>query len=161
MDISKFHLPNGKEIQVLWNDFYKLTNHLSQIECDPDDFAKNAKDWVNMFTSIYQKKDVTPYMHALAYHVPEFLKLYNGDLTIFNQQGLEKLNDITTQHFQRGTNHHDNSVLEQILQKHICLQSLEDSGHSREKQAHKCIICLKTGHNKRTCPNKQTLQSIN
>jgi len=115
VDISKSQLPNGKEIQALWNDFYKLTNHHSKVESDPDDFAKNAKDWVNMFTSIYQKKDVTPYMHALVYHVPEFLKLYNGDLTMFNQQRLKKLNDVITQHFQWGTNHRDNSALEQIL----------------------------------------------
>ena len=94
------------------------------------------------------------YMHALIYYVPEFLRLYDGNLTMFNQQGLEKLNDVTTQHFQWGTNHHDVSALEQILQKRIRLQSLEASGYNRDKHIHKCTVCLKVGHNRRTCPNR-------
>lgn len=50
------------------------------------------------------------------FHIPEFLKLYNNNnITIFNQQGLEKLNDTTTKYFQRGTNHCDTSALWQIL----------------------------------------------
>jgi hypothetical protein len=43
-------------------------------------------------------------MHAFAQHVPEFLRLY-GNIVIFSQQGLEKLNDLTTKHYHRSTNH--------------------------------------------------------
>ena len=53
------------------------------------------KAWVRLFTSVYQTKDVTPYIHALGMHVSEFLHLY-GNIVMFNQQGLEKLNDLTT-----------------------------------------------------------------
>ena len=79
-------------------------------------------------------------MHAFAFHVPQFLHLYDGNITIFNQQGLEKLNDVTTKHFQRGTNHHDTSALKQILQKHTRLQTLERFGYQRKKAIQKCIV---------------------
>ena len=57
-----------------------------------------VRDRIQLFTSIFQSKDVTPYMHAFAQHVPEFLCPY-GNIVIFSQQGLEKLNDLTTKHF--------------------------------------------------------------
>ena len=54
-------------------------------------FKSEAHKWVELFCSIYQTKHVTPYIHALAMHVHEFLNLY-GSLSKFSQQGLEKLN---------------------------------------------------------------------
>ena len=50
---------------------------------------------MNLFTSIYQSKDVTPYMQAFAVHTSEFICLH-GNIIRFTQQGLEKLNDLTT-----------------------------------------------------------------
>jgi len=50
---------------------------------------------VNLFTSIYQSKDVTPYMQAFAVHASKFICLH-GNIIRFTQQGLEKLNDLTT-----------------------------------------------------------------
>ena len=102
-------------------------------------------------------------MHALAFHVPEFLKLYDNNITIFNQQGLEKLNDTTTKYFQRATNHRDTSALRQILLKSIRLKHLQNSGYSRKKAITKCTKCSQTGHNKRTCPIAKTkcLQELN
>ena len=34
--------------------------------------------WFKKFLKIYQTKDVTPYMHALYAHVPQFLQLYSN-----------------------------------------------------------------------------------
>jgi len=42
-------------------------------------------------------------------HVSQFLDLY-GNLAKFNQQGLEKLNDLTTIHFQHASNHRARSA---------------------------------------------------
>jgi hypothetical protein len=42
-------------------------------------------------------------MHALLWHMPEFLELY-GKMHSFTQQGLEKLNNKTMKNFFRSTN---------------------------------------------------------
>ena len=39
---------------------------------------KIKKKWFQKFLDLNQAKDVTPYMHALYAHVPEFLKLYQN-----------------------------------------------------------------------------------
>ena len=40
----------------------------------------------------YQTKHVTPYIHTLAMHITEIIRRY-GNVSLFSQQGLEKLND--------------------------------------------------------------------
>ena len=72
---------------------------LGKSECDVDEFQERANEWVKLFTSLYQTKDVTPYMHAFVMHLLEFVRLH-GNITMFTQQGLEKLNDFTTKYFQ-------------------------------------------------------------
>lgn len=140
-----------EKIQQLWTDFFQLINDLSKLNCDADQFGFKAKAWVRLFISIYQTKDVTPYMHIFAMHVPEFLHMY-GNIVMFTQQGLEKLNDTTTQHFQRASNHRDHESLKQLLEKRNRLESLKDSGYQRKKQVQRCSQCKQTGHNKRSCP---------
>ena len=76
-----------------------LFRFLSKRECDADEFEKLSKEWVLLFTSVYQS-----IIRAFAQHVHEFLQLY-GNLVIFSQQGLNKLSDLTTKHYQRATNH--------------------------------------------------------
>ena len=76
----------------------------------------------------------------------------HGDVVAFTQQGLEKLNDnITTQHFQRASNHRDYEALKRIIEKWNRIERLEDNGHSREKCSQTCSNCKAVGHNKRSC----------
>ena len=51
-----------------------------------------------MFLKQYQTKNITPYVHSFAFHVPEFIAKFSS-VCRFNQQGLEKLNDVTTQQY--------------------------------------------------------------
>ena len=44
---------------------------------------------------MYQTRHITPYVHAFANHVPEFLKLHGS----LYQQGLENLNDLETKEY--------------------------------------------------------------
>ena len=116
-------------MQELWSKFYNTIRELNKKECDPSNFETKAKEWVRLFITIYQKKDVTPYMHAMAQHVPEFLQLHKGNIVQFTQQGLEKLNDVSTKNYQRSSNHRDHEALKQMLQKMNRIELLRDQGY--------------------------------
>ncbi len=75
-------------------------------------------------------------MHAFAMHVHQFLSL-DGNIVTFSQQGLEKLNDITTIHYQHSTNHRESEALKQLLEKGNRIEELE-YGYQRSKQVQKC-----------------------
>ena len=104
---------------------------------------------------MYQTKDMTQYIHSFLNHVPEFIRLH-GNLISFTQQGLEKLNDVSTKEFQRASNHHDIEALKQMLEKRNRLEHLEDNGHAPVKSTQKCSRCKKSGHNKRSCKEYMT-----
>jgi hypothetical protein len=65
-------------------------------------------------------------MHALVWHVPEFLSLSDGTICPFTQQGLEKLNDRTTKDYFRSRNQRGLDALFQLVQKHNRMEHLED-----------------------------------
>lgn len=49
------------------------------------------------FVDIYHAARVTPYIHAMLNHMPEFMQTHDSILR-FTQQGLEKLKDNATNH---------------------------------------------------------------
>ena len=112
-------------------------------------FRSRVKNWMS-FLSVYQTKHVTPYMHLLVSHIPQFLNMY-GTLAPFSQQGLEKLNDDLTKDYFRSTNHRDYDALKQMLLKLNRLEDLTDQDCCRPKQVHVCKLCKTAGHNARTC----------
>jgi hypothetical protein len=106
--------PNNKErakkIQSLWDNFMDLYDTMSQYHPSDDSinsFQSRAKAWVSEFLTpssgkrnssqyvrgLYCKEDVTPYMHAMVFHVPEFLQLYRG-IRLFSCESLEKKNHV-------------------------------------------------------------------
>ena len=141
------------QVQKLWNDLFSIVNSLSQKNCNSVEFDQRAKAWINLFTSVYQSKDVTPYMHCLGMHVSQFLDLH-GNIMQFTQQGLEKLNDLLTIHFHHSSNHREQEAFKQMMQKRNWLEELEIGGHQRVVRKQKCSICGGYDHNRRTCPNK-------
>ena len=111
------NLPQVKVVQRIWSKFLSLnacikSEHLSSTEISQ--LAKDAKQWLHLFLQVYQTKHVTPYMHALVSHLPEFLKIH-GAVNPFTQQGIEKLNDQYTHYFFNSTNHRDTQALQQLL----------------------------------------------
>ena len=141
------------KLQQIWEKFFELILILGKENCgNASEFGQRSKEWVKLFTSIYHTKDVTPYIHAFAMHVGEFLKLY-GNIVKFSQQGLEKLNDLTTTHFQHSSNHRELEALKQMLQKRNRIEDLESRGFQRPKQIQVCTVCKKSGHNRCTCPS--------
>ena len=112
-----------------------------------------------MFLKVYQTKNVTPYIHSFVFHVPEFIQKY-GSVCKFTQQGLEKLNDVTTQHFLRSTNHRSSQAFKQVMEKWNHLEELEDRGFKRSYRYQHCGMCKKSGHNRRSCPSRPPLTEL-
>ena len=141
-------LDKKEQLGRLWYDFFSLINTINKKEFDNiEELCINIKLWVKLFVSTYQRKDVTPYTHAFMMHVLEFIALH-GNLVLFSQQGLEKLNNFSTKQFQLASNHRNIESLLQMLEKRNRIENLEDNGHQRIKQVQ---TCKKTGHNKRSC----------
>ena len=111
-------LPNGKNVQKIWKGFLEIYEllHLktSMTATELASFQRKTNDWLISFLAIYQTKHVTPYIHLLTNHIPEMLKIH-GSIAAFTQQGLEKLNDISTADYFKSSNHRDS--LKQIMLK--------------------------------------------
>ena len=68
----------NKDIQVIWAKFMDIIGDLKLDFTSEEgilELQRNIKSWFEHFLKVYQAKDVTPYMHALCYNVPEFLSL--------------------------------------------------------------------------------------
>jgi len=115
-----------------------------------DSLRDRVKQWMSLFLTVYQMKHVTPYMHLLVSHIPQFLEMH-GTLAPFSQQGLEKLNNDLTKDYFRSTNHRDSDALKQMLLKPNRIEDLTDRECTRSKNLYTCRICKHTGHNARTC----------
>lgn len=152
-------LPNfadSDKIQFLWDEllhlneiFSKKTEELT-VE-DTGTFEVRARTWCRKFIEIYHASNVTPYIHAMMNHVPEFMRLHHS-IVPFTQQGLEKYNDVMTKQYFRATNHHDSKALTQIMEKQNRLEYLRDSGaQSKRCFDITCSKCGHKGHNRKTC----------
>ena len=152
-------MPQAANVQKLWSDFLSMYKTLQSTEKNPSDSYENkATNWLRLFTTVYQTRHVTPYMHLLTSHIAEFLNIH-GTIALFSQQGLEKMNDDVTKFYFRSINHHDEASLKQILQKLNRLEELEDNGYGRLKLLHICRICRQSGHNARTCELRSSGQA--
>ena len=160
IDIPKFFpaVPNGALIQDIWKEFWRLFRELEE-HTNPSELQSEIKNWVRKFLRVYQTKNITPYVHAFAFHVPEFTERY-GSICKFSQQGLEKLNDITTQHYLRSTNHHNTDALKQVMEKRNRLEQLCDEGYRRTPRLHHCRSCGEAGHTSRNCPSRPALREV-
>ena len=109
----------NKEIQVMRQKFMEFIGDLKLDFTSEDDILQlqgDVKSWFGLFLNVYQAKDVTPYMHALHCHVPEFLSLYQN-IAHYTQQGLEKYNDRASKDVFRSTNHKEIDALKQLFLK--------------------------------------------
>lgn len=68
----------------------------------PNNFQDHARDWGKLFMELFYDDDLTPYIHAFVYHVPQFLQMH-GTLINFNCQPVEKKNHWQSQTFHRGS----------------------------------------------------------
>uniref|UniRef100_U9T8A2 Transposase domain-containing protein n=1 Tax=Rhizophagus irregularis (strain DAOM 181602 / DAOM 197198 / MUCL 43194) TaxID=747089 RepID=U9T8A2_RHIID len=94
-------------INQLWRNFYELYNNMKSQKINPSHFADQAKQWLDLFLTpfqgepntitfkmgLYRPKDVTPYMHVLVHHLPEFMEQHQKfGLSAFSCAPVEKKN---------------------------------------------------------------------
>lgn len=115
-------------------------------------FEHKARRWGQDFIDVYHTKHVTPYIHALMNHIGQFMRTH-GSILPFTQQGLEKLNDITTKNFFRSSCLRV-EALKQLIEKQNRIEHLNDTGKKRAKLFEvTCLNCVEHGHNRLTCAN--------
>ena len=102
----------GKDIEKLWRDFYNLYCTIKSVNLTTESIAQfsyDARRWVQEFArplkkmtngqiiqeGLYQRTDVSPYMHVFAFHVPLFMReLHQQNLYLkwFTTSSVEKKN---------------------------------------------------------------------
>ena len=148
-----------QNMQYLWNEFYQLACKLTSSKgcynaTEVHEYKERVNNWFTKFCEMYQKRHVTPYIHVLVTHVPELLGRF-GSIAQFSQQGLEKLNDMTTKSYFRSTNHRKVYALSQLMDKQNRVEHLENL-NTPDLMNHGavCSTCKQRGHNVRTCTQK-------
>ncbi|XP_062619871.1 uncharacterized protein LOC134281418 [Saccostrea cucullata] len=73
---------NVEALQDLWSEFHELMESLRALPGtdnykDVNTFSKEAKEWATEFRKQTVDEDVIPYIHAMVYHVPQFLQKFH------------------------------------------------------------------------------------
>ena len=111
------------KLQALFKDFYEIYIGVIKNELNSFSVKDLTSKWLELFLDTFHSSKVTPYIHIFCAHLHEFQYLY-GNVNLFNQQGLEKLNDLTTIDYFRSTNKSEKSLI-QILKKRTRIASYE------------------------------------
>ena len=106
------------DIQILWTELLELNTTFSKppeeiCEDDISKFETDARNWCRKFLTI---TNITPYIHDMANHVGEFMRVH-GSILPFTQQGLEKYNDMMTNIFMQLVTGMMKHLAIQIIQK--------------------------------------------
>ena len=94
-------LDNNAKIQELWSKFKYILESIRKTDWEAIKCETDA--WYKTYIYLYTELNVTPYIHAFKQHLYEQIRNH-GDITQFDQQGVEKLNDFTTQEYFNATN---------------------------------------------------------
>ncbi|CAG8756780.1 42220_t:CDS:2 [Gigaspora margarita] len=105
-------------IRKLWDGFNNLYNDMHNLNISGNQFHQKARQWLKLFLTrsqgnvnspgfirgLYRPTDITPYIHVLVYHVPEFIDIHqNLGVSAFSCCGVEKKNYDHVLHFFRRT----------------------------------------------------------
>ncbi|CAG8833442.1 2955_t:CDS:2, partial [Gigaspora margarita] len=85
------NLKRASQIRQLWDGFNELYQDIHQFWVSGPEFKKKALDWLDLFLThssgnpnspatfikgLYRPSDITPYIHTLVFHIPEFLTIH-------------------------------------------------------------------------------------
>ncbi|CAG2214315.1 unnamed protein product [Mytilus edulis] len=134
------HNDTHEDTVQLWKDFSAIYDFICSDLCETKDahsIYTQCKQWVDKFLSLgdkrkgYAKKNITPYIHCLLYHVPYFIVNY-GSLRKFSGQPTEKVNDDIKAIHHKKTNRYDCAMDALTVRKRI--EANHNSG--REKRSY-------------------------
>ena len=96
-----------KQIYNFWNSFYNIYVSIKD-NCYPKSLivqlvTEQTFEWLKLFELQYTPTRITPYEQVFGEHLVEMIERF-GDVDLFNMQGLEKLNHLTTMHYFKSTN---------------------------------------------------------
>jgi hypothetical protein len=123
------HFPENLNLLIedfVWREFYQLflmvksyTNNPYDLHFPIDFLEQRLRKWLTFYLKLNSGfENLSCYVHAFVFHIPEMIK-NNNDINIFNCEGLEKLNDFSTQYYRLCSNKHkrNNSYISQMIDK--------------------------------------------
>ena len=104
--------------------YLKIRDNLIQAE----EIEILTSQFIVEYLEAFMISTISPYLHCFVCHMHEF-RLLHQDFNLFNQQGLEKLNDITSEQVFKGTNRKRKesgkiSYLQQLMYKRNRLDAI-------------------------------------
>ena len=93
---------NAHRVLKLWTEFeaiYRILTDLKPTDDATDNFFGQATNWISTFLTLgdkmpgFHKRNVTPYMHMMCYHIPLMLQKHRN-IKEFSGQLVEKKNDL-------------------------------------------------------------------
>jgi len=114
----------------LWNQYWfihkklreeKIINYNFFINNSYLFFENNCNYFQQLFIECYTIEGMTPYIHTTCIHLPEMIKMH-GNIHHYCNEGLEKLNDLSTHSFFRGTNKRA-TFIKQMLERDARLEA--------------------------------------
>ncbi|CAB4005933.1 Hypothetical predicted protein [Paramuricea clavata] len=118
------HLDTAGTVIKLWKDFADIYFNCisSNNPVELETCGSRIRRWITLFLTLqhhrkgYANKNITPYMHAAAYHIQDVLDKFKN-LKQFSGQGVEKNNDVARSIVLRKSNNFD-SPAEVIRAEH-------------------------------------------
>ena len=127
----------------LWRELREIQKCVTQKNAmsNPKTVFSRVQKWIKVYLSLGTRgrlgfSRVTPYMHALLYHVPSFMRVY-GSLAEFSGQGVEKINDEVKFIHQKRCNKQDPTVDELKVRKR--LELLIETNCDRETRSYQKV----------------------
>ena len=98
---------NLEKEDMVWSNFIQIYEVIRKYPdntnlLNMNEFREKLKVWIRDFL-LMRSGYAFPYAHALVWHIPDMLEKHEN-INLFNQQGLEKLNDFIRIYFFRSTN---------------------------------------------------------
>jgi hypothetical protein len=118
--LPKYRFKN--RLQTLITEFYEIFKLLKALRTPARVLQKRTSAWIKKYRIVCDNKS-TPYMHVFHRHLTTQIKRH-GDIYLFNLEGLEKQNDVSTKAYFRSSNMKTKGI-KQVFTKFLRINTLE------------------------------------